>query len=124
MYVVKPIREHFVFGVIHRTLRRKTYNTTEYVCGKLFPVAPLVTAAVNEPWRPTASRWDVLLPDGAANMLTSPKLLCEQFEAAAPHNQRDLLSAVKLIQSDSRPSHVLWERGRRFGRLIVDQRRK
>jgi hypothetical protein len=101
------------FGVVRRELKGRVFNTIEAVLRRLRPLG--ATPHPEEDWLPTCYRADVLLPPGAEDRLSTPKALCEAYEAQAFPGIKDLLIVVTLrFPGAEQPLHEIWEEVRAF----------
>ena len=116
MFVVPPVRQDFIFGVLRRTYNGMRNDTVEFARSKLFPIAPPPSAEPERAWQPTAARYEVLLPNAMPDVLVDPKLLTETYEKEAKPRQTDLAIVVKLVLPAKSAIHVVWELAREFAR--------
>lgn len=124
MFVLPPIRDDFIFAVLRRTYDTETNDTVEFVRTKLHPIASPPSVGEERLWRPTAARYEVLLPRGMPDLLGNPKLLAETYEDQAVAHQRDLAVVIKLVLPPNTEMHEGWELARRFTRevLVIEHR--
>lgn len=82
-------------GVLRRQYNRRRNDVVEYVKSKLHPVDAPPPGA---PWKPTAVRWEVVLPPGGiADHLLDPKCLAERFAEQLLPWQTSLLMVIKIV---------------------------
>ena len=55
----------------------------------------------------------MLLPEGMPDVMSSPKVLCETYEALTARHRRDLAIVLQLVLPVSAPLHKGWELVRR-----------
>ena len=100
------------FGVLRRQFSGRN-DVVTFVGKKLYP-ASKVPECPHSSWNPTATRWDVLLPRSASDMMRDPAVLTRSFEAAARPEQTSLMLHLKVEARSDQPLHVAWELARRF----------
>ena len=124
MWITPRIAPDMTFAVLRRNLFEVENNLVEFGWMKLHPIVPpgVCFENVKGCWEPTAARWEVVLPAGAADMMSDPRTLLETFERQAAAGQKDLAVVLKLSFPDTRSLHEPWERSRAFAKeLFVDQ---
>lgn len=88
----------------------------DYLHAKLHPVRPsgsgLAPAAGR--WAPTASRWDVVLPPDAPDLMLDPKIMATLFDACARDDQRHVAAHLKWTVEPGASLAGTWERARAF----------
>jgi len=114
----------FVSGRLQRVYEDRPNCLTSFVHDKLHPMQPtqltsLDVDSAGRIWRPTARRYDVVLPDSAPEMYVDVRLLVEAAEREMRADQYDLLVAVKVTFPKTAVLHTSWEQSRLFGRHIA-----
>lgn len=90
---------------------RSDGNFVAFVHTKLHPISGVEHS---ERWRPTANRYDVLLPKFAADELQRPEELLHSFTWNTVERQNALALHMKFFHVDPLPVHGLWETVRAF----------
>ena len=117
-YVNPQIEPDFTFGVLRRKFAGLVNDTVAFGWAKLHPIRPAPDPSSPAPiWRPSAVRYDVLLPDGASDLMLDPKRLLQTFQDQAVVEQDDLADTLKLTFTDAAALHVGWEIARDYARL-------
>jgi len=111
----------FSSGKLKRVYEDRPNSLVCFVHDKLHPMRPVRGDADPEGriWRPSARRYDVLLPNTAPEMYTDVRLLVEAAEREMRDDQYDLLVAVKVTFFRDAVMHQSWEFGRLFARRIA-----
>lgn len=106
----------FSFGVLRVEYAGVRNSASAFVKAKLHPVDPPPEGAE---WRPSAHRWEVLLPENAGDDLVDPRRLLELYERTALPWRQGLLTTVKLTFGENDRLHVAYEKGRAWLRSLV-----
>lgn len=106
----------FTFGVLRVEYAGARNSAAAFVKAKLHPVNQTPEGAQ---WRPSAHRWEVLLPENASDDLMDPRRLVELYERTALPWRQGLLTTVKLTFGENDRLHVAYEKGRAWLRSIV-----
>jgi hypothetical protein len=98
---------HYAFGVLRRrTAKGKVNTATDFGRAKLHPVDPPPASA---PFRPTAARWECLIPPRAPDALLDPSHLLTTYDAQGLEWRRSLLTYVTLRFPDEDRLHAAFE---------------
>lgn len=111
----------FVSGRLQRVYEDRPNYLTSFVHDKLHPMQSVTSDgdSTGRVWRPTARRYDVVLPDSAPEMYVDVRLLVEAAEREMREDQYDLLVAVKVTFPKAAVMHQSWEQARLFARHIA-----
>jgi len=106
----------FTFGVLRVEYAGARNSAAAFVKAKLHPVnAPPEGAD----WRPTAHRWEALLPANAGDELMDPRRLLDLYEKTALPWRQGLLTTVKLSFGENDRLHVAYEKARAWLRTLA-----
>jgi hypothetical protein len=122
MFVLKEI-SGLSFGMLRETYRQPSKNRV--VHNKLAEwLLPKLHLSADGSGRVGSVRRDVLLPEGASDMLLDPVALCDAFERESGTRQNDLALHLKIRIEGQKPLHQWWEAARQFALVaLVDDLR-
>lgn len=107
------------FGIIPCSFKGRTNRMVDVVHRRLVQFGrPMV-----EPWSPTCTRWDVLLPPHAPDACRDPQALASMIYAQRMPDQQDLAILITLRFEHHALLHRGWELARSFAlqRLAIDR---
>lgn len=108
------------FGVLRRTYGDRVNTAASFGAKKACPVEQTFDAGVS--WPVTAARIDVVLPPGADDALSSPRVLLDAMDAHALPTEPALLVYVTVPFPDVTRLHQAWECARGFAAKLARQR--
>lgn len=105
------------FGVLRSTFKDRINSAVEFGKRKLQPVSP----PANEPDAITAERVDVILPKDAEDQFGRPLPFlegCDQMQVNPA-----ILVYLTIPTPDVARMHHAWEKGRKFAKILAEERR-